>query len=109
MCSKFRKVLKGLYHDHQVQIRLGGNLYKGFMVNSGIKQGCPASGSLFALLMDPFLRYLLCKIPRAKGIFLAFADDLAAVLFAIQTLKDVLLCFKILRLAANLRLHMKKT
>ena len=48
----FRNVLKGLYNDHKVQIRLGGILYKGFKFRCGIKQGCPVSGSLFALLMD---------------------------------------------------------
>jgi hypothetical protein len=51
----------------------------GFPVTSGIKQGCPASGSFFAIALDPFLRMLCLRLPVTHNIASAFADDMGLV------------------------------
>ena len=53
---------------------------------SGIIQGCPLSGSTFAVILDPILRMMIhafdsvpCKSSGTKGaIIVACADDLFA-------------------------------
>lgn len=44
----------------------------------GVKQGCPLSGSLFALCVDAFLRRVASGPSRRRRVF-AYADDLAVV------------------------------
>jgi hypothetical protein len=51
----------------------------GFLATSGIKQGCPASGSLFALALDPFIRMLCLRLPTPLHVVSAFADDMGLV------------------------------
>ena len=108
--KEFINILRCLYAHHRVQMRVLGEVVEGFPVESGIKQGCPASGSLFVLCLDPFIRLLLEKIPRTKGIILAFADDLAAMLLQFEvTFPLMMRCFALLKLAAALKAHPDKT
>ena len=58
----FRRALAKLYRKVNITILFGGIATAGFMASSGIKQGCPASGSLFALALDPFLRLLCLRL-----------------------------------------------
>lgn len=44
-----------------------------------VKQGCPLSGSLFALCVDSFLRWVASAPSRRRRVF-AYADDLAVIL-----------------------------
>ena len=46
---------------------------------NGIKQGCLASGTIFALALDPFVRMKCLKLPKPLNTNTAFADDLAVV------------------------------
>ena len=58
---------------------------------SGILQGCPASGSLCVLAIDPFLRMLKKKLPDART--KAFADDLATMLKHLKQINVAEACF----------------
>ena len=80
------------------------------MIHPGIKQGCPASGSIFTLCLDPFVRYLCYRLPRPLASFYAFADDLAALVRDFfEQMPSIKKCFAILKLAAALGFHPKKT
>lgn len=49
-------------------------------VQRGIRQGCPSSGSVWALLFDPVVQRLIAAPPSPHDSLTCFADDLAASL-----------------------------
>ena len=105
----FVNAIKALYHLHSVALRLGGRVFEGFAIFAGIKQGCPCSGSLFALALDPFLRYLCMRIPIQLSLR-AFADDLGCMLEdLVANLRLLTSAFGLLALAACLKAHPAKT
>lgn len=57
--------------------RFGSGVTSGFCPKRGIKQGGPASGGLFAISIDVFLRAIIDTCPHAK--LAAFADDIACI------------------------------
>ena len=67
-----------LYSDNVRFIMLRRRLFHHFVVVSGVRQGCPLSGLLFALSQDPFIRFQVSKI---HGLVRAYYDDLAFVHF----------------------------
>ena len=72
---RFRQAVKALYHKIWIQVSFGGAIGAGFWAERGIKQGCPLSGSIFALAFDPILRLLESRLPRGLAAPGAFADD----------------------------------
>ena len=91
-------------------MKIGGRLFHGLQIGVGIKQGCPSSGSLFALALDPFLRYLLNRIPPPRLEVRAFADDLGAILRGFKyRFGTPAAAFGLLKLAACLEIHPAKT
>jgi len=75
---KVRNVIKNLYRGHSCNLCFGGWHESGYRVGAGIRQGCPLSPLLFALVVDILLRRIKAKIPGVK--VFAFADDVALVL-----------------------------
>ena len=59
--------------------RTSGHLFFVYIL-SGTKQGCPASGTVFALAIGPALRFMIDKLPPIIARFGAYADDIATVL-----------------------------
>lgn len=81
----FIKMIKTLYNDATCFIRVGSHLTAPFKIGRGIRQGCPLSGQLFALTIEPFLQQcrtrmqgfvLPCKEER-KLVVSAYADDVS--------------------------------
>lgn len=71
--------LKLLYNGSFSEVAFAGEASAhGFPVRRGILQGCPASGSLWAILFDPIVRALIDAHLEPRGSLTAFADDLAA-------------------------------
>ena len=66
-----------------------------YWIWSGVVQGCPRSGSLFVLAIDPFLDRLDCVIQsRGIGKFGACADDIGVALAQLESLlplRDILM------------------
>jgi len=100
------KAFAALYKDCFATIILLGGRWQRVPMLSGIRQGCPASGTLFALAIDPCIRYLISLLGPRGGMLNAYADDIAAVLrdlFAV--LKSIDEAFLTIGRATALRLH----
>jgi exonuclease III len=72
-----RAMVKALYDHNHCDIIAGGQRHAGFQMGSGIRQGCPLSPLLFALVADLLLRRLQRKLEGAT--IRAYADDIAIV------------------------------
>jgi len=95
------------YTDVKVTVVLRDRTFGSVSIGSGIKQGDPAFGSLWALAFDPILRFALAVLPLT--VIGAFADDVAMVVKCLLALIDPLIPFLItLRKAANLQLNFPK-
>jgi endonuclease/exonuclease/phosphatase family metal-dependent hydrolase len=104
------KAIQELYVDCSVEMIFGGEANLLFAVTAGIKQGCPASGSLFALALDPFVRFLCLRLPRPLHLVTAFADDIAIATRRLPgLLATILVIMDLLDAAACLRLNLEKT
>ena len=71
-------------------------------------QGCPASGSLFVLAIDPLIRCLHTKLSSPREICRAFADDIALVLQSLTKLKCLKSVFNFFQAVSGLALKPKK-
>jgi endonuclease/exonuclease/phosphatase family metal-dependent hydrolase len=106
----FRRALAKLYRKVNITILFGGSATAGFAAKSGIKQGCPASGSLFAIALDPFLRMLCLRLPAPLYTVSAFADDMAIVTRKLfHTLAIIADLFALLGSATAMKLNPKKS
>ena len=66
-----------LYVGNTHWVRVGGQYFPSFTAKSGVRQGCPLSPLLFAVVVDILLRRLASHLPSC--IVRAFADDTALV------------------------------
>jgi exonuclease III len=106
----FRRALAKLYKKVHITILFGGIFAPGFVAAGGIKQGCPASGSLFALALDPFLRMLCLRLPSPVSLVSAFADDMGIVTRSLfRTLGLLAELFALLGAATAMQLNPKKS
>ena len=99
--------MQNLYDGHCCRIAADGTSREGFDITAGIRQGCPLSPLLFALVIDIVLRRIQRLLPDAT--VRAFADDIAIVLpdveHAMPTLEGI---FEDLADIAGLGLHLAK-
>lgn len=83
--EKFISWIKLLYHDVSTLVKVGGGLSASIPVRRGIRQGCPLSGQLYSIVIEPLLRrirknlngfsipnYINCD----KIVLSAYADDI---------------------------------
>lgn len=68
--KKFISWIKLLYFGATVMLKVGGGLSRPVPVQRGIRQGCPLSGMLYALAIEPLLNQL-----RQGLTGLAFSED----------------------------------
>ena len=71
------RFLHALYANNRCFANFDGKQFFLFIIESGILQGCPLSGSLFVIAADPMLRMLASVFPDAT--IKAFADDIGGV------------------------------
>jgi len=103
------RLIRCFYRSCRHIIRLGGRRFPGPHLRSGVRQGCPLSGLLFAIVMEPILR----KISRSMGphgCLRAYADDIGAVVRNyVVTLAALGMAFDFVGAATGLYLNIKKT
>ena len=75
----FVKVLKLFYSDNRHFMKVQGRLYNGPTIRTGVRQGCPLSGILFAACVDILLTRLATCL-RDHEMIRAYADDIAMVI-----------------------------
>ena len=71
-------IVRVLYANTRCIIATGGRRSAGFALEAGIRQGCPLSPLLFAVIADLVLRRLQRLFPSA--LVRAYADDIAMIL-----------------------------
>ena len=79
------RFLRRIYKDNITHVELAGAERGQFLMTRGVRQGCPASGFLFAMAFDPIFRWLQeTIIPKnpdnldfLQPVQCAYADDLA--------------------------------
>jgi hypothetical protein len=69
-----------LYIAVVANVRFGSSSLLSFPMLSGIRQGCPASGAIFAICIDPLLRRIGAWLPSPWSRLVAYADDIAIAL-----------------------------
>ena len=101
----FKKVYKNNVHF----LKFMGKIFRAYTNASGVKTGGTASGTLFVLCIDPFLRMLRTRVgPRDFG--RGFADDIGYVIFNSKlTLPAIAECFELFGRVSNVKLKVKKT
>ncbi len=108
--SYFIHAVRQLYTDCSAMLLFNGAELDSILIESGIKQGCPLSGSLFALAIDPLIRYLLHTSVLGSICLTAFADDIAIVVANLFTmLPGILGSFSKWALATSLCLNYVKS
>ena len=94
-----------LYSGASVVLRVGGGLSRPVPVGRGIRQGCPLSGMLYALALEPLLHRLRARLPgfafaedapRSPAVS-AYADDLTVLITGqddVDSLRSVLVQYE---------------
>ncbi len=89
----FVNKIKVLYNDTESVVKVNGGLSAPFKLTRGVRQGCPLSGMLYSVAIEPFLHKVreningLCLQSSSKNVSLsAYADD---VVVLISDQKDI--------------------
>ena len=107
--SNFINVVKMFYSNNKHVLKLRGQKFDGITVESGVRQGCPLSGLLFAMCVDVLLTKL-AGVLKDHEVEAAFADDIAMVVENFWTSALALaLIFKEFQEISSLTLNVKKT
>eukprot|EP00959_Pyramimonas_sp_CCMP1952_P342047 7165593-Pyramimonas_sp.AAC.1 len=64
-----------LYKNNQGAVTLGGQKFRSFPIQRGVRQGDPSSMALVCLCIDPVLRWIQQTLPAHVALCLAYADD----------------------------------
>lgn len=76
-----RLLVKGLLVSSSARVVSGSSTSSiAMLIARGVKHGCPASGSLWALSFHPIIRTASCSMLSVGGSLGIFADDMACAI-----------------------------
>lgn len=110
--------LKVLYKGSVSMIKIGGGLSVPVKIQKGIRQGCPMSGQLYSLAIEPLLCLLRRKLNgltingslRKESIILsAYADDITVIVQQQEDILNLKESLKVYERALSARLNWDKT
>ena len=107
--SGILEAIRLLYSDNVAFNCSGNGTTKLFCILAGVLQGCPLSGSLFVVVLDPLLELFKLHIEDAGiGRVRACADDIGATLHHLQYINVLYTWFESFRKVSGLTLKPKK-
>ena len=99
--------IRNLYSGNKAYGQSGGVMVFMFMIVSGVLQGCPLSGTLFVLVIDPLLWSFKKKL--SSTVIRTCADDIGMALRRLDELCLIAKIFYDFECASNLKLKPKKS
>ena len=107
--ADYIRAIKLFYKHNKHIMKLKGLEFEGPLVESGVRQGCPLSGLLFAIAVDVLLRKLQKHLHNDEELG-AFADDIAVVVSNVWTTMPILRrIFDEFEQISALKLNIRKT
>ncbi|CAM2105605.1 unnamed protein product [Caretta caretta] len=113
---QFVSFLQVLYASAECLVRLNWTLTKPVSFGRGVRQGCPLSGQLYALAIEPFLCLLRRRLmglvlrePELRLVLSAYADDVLLVVQDPGDLAWVEACQAIYSAASSARVNWVKS
>jgi hypothetical protein len=104
-----RQIIRTMYTFVECYVVVEGREFFAYYILSGVIQGCPLSGMLFAMAVDPFLRKMLVETETPlAAVVRACADDVGAALSGIEALVILKPTFDDARRFAGLTLKPRK-
>lgn len=114
---QFVSCIKLLYSETFSMLKINGCLTRPFAVTRGIRQGCPLSGLLYSIAIEPLLSYLrkrlhgFCipgfpEIPPVK--LTAYADDITVFIRNIDDMAALTSSLKTFQKATSARINWDK-
>lgn len=106
-----------MYNDIYSMLRVNGTLTRPFSVTRRIRQGCPLSGLLYAISIEPFLSLLSkrlrgiggsgCpKVPQVK--LIAYADDVTLIIKNSNDVENIISCLDTFQKATSACINWEK-
>ncbi|CAM2105919.1 unnamed protein product [Caretta caretta] len=113
---QFVSFLRVLYASAECLVRLNWTLTEPVSFGRGVRQGCPLSGQLYALAIEPFLCLLRRRVtglvlrePELRLVLSAYADDVLLVVQDPGDLARVEACQAIYSAASSARVNWVKS
>ncbi|CAM2113907.1 unnamed protein product [Caretta caretta] len=113
---QFVSFLRVLYASAECLVRLNWTLTEPVSFGRGVRQGCPLSGQLYALAIEPFLCLLrrrmtglVLREPELRLVLSAYADDVLLVVQDPGNLARVEACQAIYSAASSTRVNCVKS
>ncbi|CAM2103812.1 unnamed protein product [Caretta caretta] len=113
---QFVSFLRVLYASAECLVRLNWTLTEPVSFGRGVRQGCPLSGQLYALAIEPFLcllrrrmTELVLQEPELRLVLSAYADDVLLVVQDPGDLARVEACQAIYSAASSARVNWVKS
>ncbi|CAM2118937.1 unnamed protein product [Caretta caretta] len=113
---QFVSFLRVLYASAECLVRLNWTLTEPVSFGRGVRQGCPPSGQLYTLAIEPFLCLLRRRLtglvlwePKLRLVLLAYADDVLLMVQDPGDLARVEACQAIYSAASSIRVSWVKS
>jgi hypothetical protein len=102
--ERFIASIRMMYEDATSAVQVKGHLSAPIPIQCGVRQGCPLSMILFALCLDPLLRYLVGRLrglrvhrSQTNSTVVAYADDVSILLTSpedVPTIREAITCYE---------------